>query len=40
LSMSGASVWLAWLAGFPILASSVVAFTKDDLKARLAFSTI
>ena len=40
LSMSGASVWLAWLAGFTILASSVVAITKDDLKARLAYSTI
>ena len=40
LSQSGASGWLAWLAAFTILASSIVAITKDDLKARLAYSTI
>ena len=40
LSQSGASRWLAWLAAFTILASSIVAITKDDLKARLAYSTI
>ena len=40
LTQTQASVWLAWLAAFTILASSVVAITKDDLKARLAYSTI
>ena len=40
LANTGASVWLAWLAAFTILASSIVAITKDDLKARLAYSTI
>lgn len=40
LRITGASEWLVWLAGFTILASSVVAITKDDLKARLAYSTI
>ena len=37
---SGGSDWLVWLASFTILASSFVAVTKDDLKARLAYSTI
>ncbi|MGC6485512.1 MAG: proton-conducting transporter membrane subunit [Candidatus Puniceispirillales bacterium] len=40
LQETGASVWLAWLAAFTILASSIVAISKDDLKARLAYSTI
>ena len=40
LNQTQASVWLAWLAAFTILASSIVAITKDDLKARLAYSTI
>ncbi|MDB2389965.1 proton-conducting transporter membrane subunit [Alphaproteobacteria bacterium] len=40
LSSSGASQWLVWLASFTILASSFVAITKDDIKARLAYSTI
>jgi len=35
-----ASDWLVWLASFTILASSFVAISKDDLKARLAYSTI
>jgi multicomponent Na+:H+ antiporter subunit D len=37
---SKASDWLIWLASFTILASSIIAITKDDLKARLAYSTI
>ena len=37
---TGGSRWLAYVAGFTILASSVVAITKDDIKARLAYSTI
>ena len=40
LHSSGGSVWLAWLASFTILASSIVAISKDDIKARLAYSTI
>jgi multicomponent Na+:H+ antiporter subunit D len=31
---------LAYVAGFSILAASVVAMTKDNLKARLAYSTV
>ena len=37
---TGASLWLVAVASFTILASSFVALTKDDLKARLAYSTI
>ena len=40
LASSGASTWLIWLSSFTILASSMVAITKDDIKARLAYSTI
>ena len=40
LNTTGSAVWLAWLAAFTILASSIIAITKDDLKARLAYSTI
>jgi len=40
LAATGGARWLVWLAGFTILASSVVAITRDDLKARLAYSTI
>ena len=40
LSETGGSRWLAYVSGFTILASSVVAITKDDIKARLAYSTI
>jgi multicomponent Na+:H+ antiporter subunit D len=40
LSASGAGGWLVWVAGFTIVAASVVALTKDNLKARLAYSTI
>ena len=32
--------WLAWAAAATILLGSLVAFTKDNLKARLAYSTI
>ena len=31
---------LAWIAGLSIVIASVIAFTKDNLKARLAFSTV
>lgn len=32
--------WLAWAAAATILLGSLVAFTKDNLKARLAYSTV
>jgi multicomponent Na+:H+ antiporter subunit D len=37
---NNASNWLIWLSSFTILASSIIAISKDDLKARLAYSTI
>ena len=40
LSKTGASDWLMWLAAASILIASIVALTKDDLKARLAYSTV
>jgi multicomponent Na+:H+ antiporter subunit D len=40
LSTTGASRWLTWVAAFTIISASVVALTKDNLKARLAYSTI
>jgi multicomponent Na+:H+ antiporter subunit D len=33
-------IYTAYLASFTILAASVIAITKDDLKARLAYSTV
>ena len=35
-----AAYWLSLLAGFTIVAASIIAMTKDNLKARLAYSTI
>ena len=40
LQSTGGSVWLMWVAAFSLLVGSLVAFTKDNLKARLAYSTI
>ncbi len=40
LSKTGASDWLMWIAAASILIASIVALTKDDLKARLAYSTV
>ena len=40
LSEKGASEWLIWLACFSILAASLIALTKTNLKARLAYSTV
>jgi multicomponent Na+:H+ antiporter subunit D len=41
LEASGASFeWLAYVAGFTILAASVVALRSDNLKRRLAYSTV
>jgi len=40
LALAGASHWLVALAGFTIIAASTVALTADNLKRRLAYSTI
>lgn len=40
LRESGVSLYLAYVAGFTIVVSSLIAMTKDNLKARLAYSTI
>ena len=40
LAAAGASVWLMWVAAATIILGSLVAFTKDNLKARLAYSTV
>ncbi len=40
LTGMGAADWLLWMAAATIILASVVAFQKDNLKARLAYSTI
>lgn len=40
VTSSGAAQWFLPVAAFTVIASSIVAFTKDNLKARLAYSTI
>jgi multicomponent Na+:H+ antiporter subunit D len=40
LSVTGVNVWLCYAAGFSLVVASLVAMTKDNLKARLAYSTI
>lgn len=40
LSATGASHWLIWVSATTLLLASAVALTKDNLKARLAYSTI
>jgi len=35
-----AFAWLAWVAGFTIVAASIVALRADNLKRRLAYSTV
>jgi multicomponent Na+:H+ antiporter subunit D len=40
LASSAISHWLAYLAALTILLASIVAMTRDNLKARLAYSTI
>jgi multicomponent Na+:H+ antiporter subunit D len=37
---SGAGEWLVWVAAFTVLAASLVALRQDNLKRRLAYSTI
>ncbi len=40
LGETGASVWLMYVAGATVLLASLVAMTRDNLKARLAYSTV
>jgi multicomponent Na+:H+ antiporter subunit D len=40
LAGTGANEWLIWVAAASLLAGSLVAMTKDNLKARLAYSTV
>jgi len=40
ITESGASDWLVWFAAATILLASLIAITKDNLKARLAYSTV
>lgn len=37
---AGANEWLIWFAAATILLASLIAMTKDNLKARLAYSTV
>ncbi len=40
ITATGASVWLMWVAAATIILASLVAFTRDNLKVRLAYSTV
>jgi multicomponent Na+:H+ antiporter subunit D len=40
LGASGAATWLAWVAGCTVIAASLVALRQDNLKKRLAYSTV
>lgn len=40
LQKSGMNLWLCYVAAFTLLAGSLIAITKDNLKERLAYSTI
>ena len=40
LATSGAGDWLVWVAGFTVICASVIALMQDNLKKRLAFSTV
>ncbi len=40
IAATGASVWLMWVAAATIILASLVAFTRDNLKVRLAYSTV
>lgn len=37
---TGAGIWVSWIAAFTIVAASLIALRLDDLKARLAYSTV
>jgi multicomponent Na+:H+ antiporter subunit D len=40
LATAGAAQWLVYVAGFTVVGASLVALRQDDLKRRLAYSTI
>lgn len=40
LASSGAATWLVWVAGLTVIAASVIALRQDNLKKRLAYSTV
>ncbi len=40
LKSSDLGIWTAYIVSFTILLASIIALTKDDLKARLAYSTV
>lgn len=40
LTSTGASTWLMYIAAFTLLTTSIIAVTKQNLKERLAYSTI
>lgn len=40
LAGAGSAFWLQWVAAFTIVTASLIALTKDNLKARLAYSTV
>jgi multicomponent Na+:H+ antiporter subunit D len=40
LQTGSMTLWLQWVAAFTLLSASLVALTRDNLKARLAYSTI
>ena len=40
LHQSSAAEWVLWIAGFTIIIASVIALRQDNLKLRLAYSTI
>lgn len=40
LAASGAARPMMWVAAFTLVAASMIALTRDDLKARLAYSTV
>jgi multicomponent Na+:H+ antiporter subunit D len=40
LHTTGISIWLMYVAGTTIVLASIIALTKDNLKARLAYSTV
>lgn len=40
LTEAGAQQWLVWVSGGTVVLASLIAMTKDNLKARLAYSTV
>ena len=40
LTQGNYALWLCYAAGFTLITSSLIALTKDNLKARLAYSTV